>query len=191
MHPIIGITYHPHAKITTLCIPSSAVAGKGRLIAGQFCWINIPAVSPWEWHPFTIVSSPFVAQLSVEMKHATQQQQQSQQRQQPPQQQAQQQQQDQHQLAVEDGEASGCIAFAIKMIGNDDFDDDNNNHNNHNNSNNCSVDNDRSWTSKLAMLARKREYQGLAQGTVRAAKGEVNNVGALLPTEHYLSHHLL
>ena len=27
-------------------------------IAGQFCWIQIPAVHALEWHPFTISSSP-------------------------------------------------------------------------------------------------------------------------------------
>ena len=27
--------------------------------AGQFCWIQIPAVNAFEWHPFTISSSPY------------------------------------------------------------------------------------------------------------------------------------
>lgn len=154
MYPIIGIKYHPHAKITTICIPSSAVAGKGQLIAGQFFWVNIPAISPLEWHPFTMVSSPFLAQLSVEKKYTKQQRQ------------PRQPQQDHHHLGFEDGEASGHIAFAIKMIGKDD--DDNNNN---------SINNDPSWTSQLASLARKREQQAQAQTAVRAAKGGEINVG--------------
>ncbi len=26
--------------------------------AGQYCWLNLPAVSPLEWHPFTVSSAP-------------------------------------------------------------------------------------------------------------------------------------
>jgi NAD(P)H-flavin reductase len=26
---------------------------------GQFAWVNVPAVSTWEWHPFSLASSPY------------------------------------------------------------------------------------------------------------------------------------
>ena len=198
MHPIIGIKYHPRAKVTTLCIPSSAIAGRGEFVAGQFCWINIPAIDPFEWHPFSIVSPPFLAQQpSTNGNNGHTKQQQRQQHQQC------------HQ-ADEDGEESGHIAFAIKVVGNDNYrhhndDDDNdddddddggfndvddntsndnghgngNNNGNGNNGNNNDNEDDesQSWTSRLAALARKRERQAVAQAAVRASRGAGNNLG--------------
>jgi predicted ferric reductase len=32
-----------------------------RFSAGLFCWINIPEISPYEWHPFSISSPPYMA----------------------------------------------------------------------------------------------------------------------------------
>jgi predicted ferric reductase len=32
---------------------------KAHPFPGQFAWVNVPAVSTWEWHPFSLASSPY------------------------------------------------------------------------------------------------------------------------------------
>jgi NADPH oxidase len=32
---------------------------KSHPFPGQFAWVNVPAVSTWEWHPFSLASSPY------------------------------------------------------------------------------------------------------------------------------------
>lgn len=51
-------------EVTELVLP----AGTVRHHAGQFAWINIPAVSEHEWHPFTIASAPSAAELAFHIK---------------------------------------------------------------------------------------------------------------------------
>ena len=165
MHPIIGIKYHPQAKVITLCVSSTAISGRGGHLAGQFCWVNIPAISPFEWHPFSIVSPPFLAQQrsATENGHAKQQQHQ--------------QHQHQHHSAGEGGEDSGHIAFAIKVMGNNDYGHDCGHDDDYDNDDDDNKE-PRSWTSQLAGLAWKRERRALAQAAaVRAARGAENNVG--------------
>jgi predicted ferric reductase len=38
--------------------------------AGMYAFINIPAISKWEWHPFTVSSSPFQPHLGFHIKVA-------------------------------------------------------------------------------------------------------------------------
>mmetsp|Transcript_25253 Transcript_25253/g.29126 ORF Transcript_25253/g.29126 Transcript_25253/m.29126 type:complete len:118 (-) Transcript_25253:624-977(-) len=37
---------------------------------GQFCFINIPAIHPFQWHPFTVASSPGSPYLVLMIKKA-------------------------------------------------------------------------------------------------------------------------
>jgi predicted ferric reductase len=43
-------------------------AGAFRYHGGQFCWVCIPLVSPWEWHPFSLSSSPHHEVLMLHIK---------------------------------------------------------------------------------------------------------------------------
>jgi predicted ferric reductase len=36
--------------------------------AGQYCWLNLPAESPLEWHPFTISSAPAMASVEFSVQ---------------------------------------------------------------------------------------------------------------------------
>jgi predicted ferric reductase len=38
--------------------------------AGMYAFINVPAISKWEWHPFTLSSSPFQSHLGFHIKTA-------------------------------------------------------------------------------------------------------------------------
>ena len=55
-HNIKQLQYHPEAGFTRLVFSGDIFANN--FIAGQFSWICIPAVSPFEYHPFTISSAP-------------------------------------------------------------------------------------------------------------------------------------
>ena len=43
-------------------------AGSFKYHGGQFCFICIPLVSPWEWHPFSLSSSPHHSVLMLHIK---------------------------------------------------------------------------------------------------------------------------
>ena len=47
----------PHLLALTLVTTNITFILSGHS-AGQFCWIQVPSVSAFEWHPFTISSSP-------------------------------------------------------------------------------------------------------------------------------------
>jgi NADPH oxidase len=46
-------TYEAEGGVTELQL------SKAHPFPGQFAWINVPAVSTWEWHPFSLASSPY------------------------------------------------------------------------------------------------------------------------------------
>eukprot|EP00656_Telonema_subtile_P055671 TRINITY_DN868_c0_g1_i4.p1 TRINITY_DN868_c0_g1~~TRINITY_DN868_c0_g1_i4.p1 ORF type:complete len:767 (+),score=132.44 TRINITY_DN868_c0_g1_i4:143-2443(+) len=55
--PLVVVDISAEAEITALTV--RRVAGKGlEHTAGQYMMINVPAISAFEWHPFTISSAP-------------------------------------------------------------------------------------------------------------------------------------
>eukprot|EP00038_Savillea_parva_P014726 m.11917 g.11917 ORF g.11917 m.11917 type:complete len:976 (+) comp2890_c0_seq1:248-3175(+) len=55
----------PHDRYTQMVVAQRVASVRGtpavrplRHTAGQFCFVNIPRLSPYEWHPFTIASAP-------------------------------------------------------------------------------------------------------------------------------------
>lgn len=62
------IEYKPHAsKVLELVIQNS---GKNKILyrAGQYIYLNVKSVSVFEWHPFTITSSPDDSNLTVHIR---------------------------------------------------------------------------------------------------------------------------
>jgi predicted ferric reductase len=57
-HTVTSLVHHKDAGVTQIVLPGDTFAKNGSHSAGQFCWVNFPAVSTFEWHPFTISSSP-------------------------------------------------------------------------------------------------------------------------------------
>ena len=47
---------------TTRVVVSKSQFGRSYQ-AGQYCWVNVPAISHFEWHPFTISSAPNMDQI--------------------------------------------------------------------------------------------------------------------------------
>lgn len=74
------VRYH-HEKGSRLLVPRSALQQKGEdmvcvrlprtfsYLAGQYCELKLPAVSKFEWHPFTIASSPHESEMLFFIKN--------------------------------------------------------------------------------------------------------------------------
>ena len=56
MHKVMTLEYFKGADVTQVTLPATVFPGAH--VAGQFSWICIPAISPFEYHPFTISSAP-------------------------------------------------------------------------------------------------------------------------------------
>lgn len=58
---VLDIKLHP-GKVTELQLQVPRWAHKGwrgfTYRPGQYAFINVPAISPWEWHPFSLTSAP-------------------------------------------------------------------------------------------------------------------------------------
>jgi hypothetical protein len=71
-HKITLLNYYGDAKVTRVQVSGDALSNAfnnnflgNKLAAGMFCWINIPEVSPYEWHPYSISSPPYMAFAGV------------------------------------------------------------------------------------------------------------------------------
>lgn len=63
-YPTVRITVKPGLPVTEIVLPARALDYR----AGQYAWINIPALSEYEWHPFTIASAPSVSPATFHIK---------------------------------------------------------------------------------------------------------------------------
>lgn len=63
--PVVSIHSHNNGDITQITLQANNFAYR----AGQYAFINIPSITPLEWHPFTISSSPGDANVTFHIKN--------------------------------------------------------------------------------------------------------------------------
>ena len=56
-----SLTYKRSTHTTRIVVSKSQFGRPYQ--AGQYCWVNVPAISHFEWHPFTISSAPNMDQI--------------------------------------------------------------------------------------------------------------------------------
>lgn len=60
---LVGVLMHPSGAMELRFTKSSF-----RYRAGQWLFLNVPEVSPYQWHPFTISSAPDDPYVSVHIR---------------------------------------------------------------------------------------------------------------------------
>lgn len=63
--PVVDVQVHNNGETTQITLQPNAF----RFRAGQYAFINVPSISPLEWHPFTISSSPGDTGLTFHVKN--------------------------------------------------------------------------------------------------------------------------
>jgi predicted ferric reductase len=62
---VFNVKYFENCKVTRVQISSTELRKKSfflkNLSAGHYCWVNVPSIANFEWHPFTVSSSPAMA----------------------------------------------------------------------------------------------------------------------------------